>query len=364
MIVCLSPNGPLVHNSDAPPTRLMVATLDGVILIERQSANGAWRVAAHALASKHASSLLFEARSGGLFAGIHGGGLYFSADGGSNWERRIDGLTIEHVFSLGCVEDSGGVALFAGTEPVGLFTSRDWGRTWHALPAIARVPGNDKWSFPGPPQIPHTKSLTFDPRNPRCFYACVEQGALLKTTDGGIGWNEIDSYSRPDDAWYHDVHRVVLRPSHPDELFLTTGLGLYRSPDAGAHWDHLTDTHFRIGYPDHLVFSPLDDRVMFMSGAVLDPTTWRHSRRAKGTVLRSDDSGRSWHDPGRGLPVDGRANIEAMSIAAYPGGFSLFAGNTDGEVYCSENGGDSWSRIAAGLKPISKGGHFRLVTEP
>ena len=64
---------------------------------------------------------------------------------------------------------------------------------------------------------------------------------------------------------------------------------------------------------------------------------------------------------GRGLPESRRANVEAMSMARHGGGFTLFIGNTDGEVYASEDEGGSWSLIASGLSPISKLGHYRLV---
>ena len=364
MLVCLSTNGPLVYRGGTPPVRLLVATLDGIVIVERSSLDQPWRITGSALEGKHVSSLMFEPQHRGLFAGIHDGGLYFSPDKGTTWEPRSNGLTIEHVFSLGYVTELESVALYAGTEPVSLFSSNDYGKTWRELPALARVPGSDKWSFPGPPQIPHTKSFAFDPRDAKTFYACIEQGALLKTVDAGVSWHEIDSYSRADDVWYRDVHRLTLRPSNADEFFLTTGVGLYHSTDAGTNWRHLTDRSFRIGYPDHLVFSPSDDRVMFMSGAVLDPTSWRRSKQAKGTVLRSRDLGRNWEPANDGLPVDARANIEALCLYSYPGGFSLFAGNTEGEVYCSEDAGERWSRIASGLKPISKGGHYRLVTDP
>ena len=40
---------------------------------------------------------------------------------------------------------------------------------------------------------------------------------------------------------------------------------------------------------------------------------------------------------------------------------SVFAATTSGEVYASDNGGDSWSLIAVGLAPISKGAHYRLL---
>jgi hypothetical protein len=43
---------------------------------------------------------------------------------------------------------------------------------------------------------------------------------------------------------------------------------------------------------------------------------------------------------------------------AWPEGYAVFAANTDGEVYLTENEGESWTRIASGLAPISKGGHY------
>jgi photosystem II stability/assembly factor-like uncharacterized protein len=98
---------------------------------------------------------------------------------------------------------------------------------------------------------------------------------------------------------------------------------------------------------------------MFMAGARKDPSTWRASHEAHGTVLRTRDGGCSWENANRGLPQASRANIEALNAAVYPGGYVLFAGNTDGEVFATEDGGDNWVRIASGLQPVSKGGHFR-----
>jgi photosystem II stability/assembly factor-like uncharacterized protein len=356
---CLSTNGPSVYHCTSAPTRLLVATTNGISVLERPSAGVDWQLSGSLLAGKHISALMIEPRHGGLFAGVHHGGLFYSPDAGGSWERRANGLTIEHVYSLGSVERPDGVVIYAGTEPVSLFRSRDYGKTWDELPAIGKVPGHEKWTFPPPPHLAHTKSFTFDPRNPDVFYATIEQGALLKTRDGGVTWRELGSFYRPDDAWYKDIHRLVFRPSNPDELFMASGMGLYHSADAGETWEQRTGLDFEIGYPDQLILSPLDDRIMLMSGARHDPSTWRQSHEANGTVLRTRDGGRSWEAANRGLPKDARANIEALNAAVYPGGYALFAGNTDGEVFCSENGGDSWSQIAGGLTPISKGGHYR-----
>jgi len=150
-----------------------------------------------------------------------------------------------------------------------------------------------------------------------------------------------------------------LRPSNPDEIYMNTGIGFYHSPDRGQTWEHRLGPDARIGYPDQLVFSPLDDNVLFISGARRDPTTWRTSGLADAIILKSLDGGRSWQEAGAGLASPMRHNIEAMGVVGYPGGFTLFSGDTGGNVYCSENQAESWSLIASGLAPISKGGHYR-----
>jgi photosystem II stability/assembly factor-like uncharacterized protein len=358
MIACLSPNGQNVCTGDGPVTRVLVATLRGVHVLER-TATASWTDRGRTLDGRHCSSLMIEPRAGGVFAGMHDGGIVFSGDGGLTWESRANGLTIEHVFSLAYAQRPEGTVLYAGTQPVGLFRSDDYGRSWHELPAIGQMPGREKWSFPPPPHEAHTKTLTFDPRDSNVMYAAVEQGALLKSHDGGRSWRELDGYARPDDAIYRDIHLVVPIPSNPDELFMSGGMGLYHSTDAGETWEHLLDRSFRIGYPDHVIVSPLDDRTLFLSGAASDPSTWRQSHTAHGTVMRSPDRGRTWEPAGEGLDGGGRPNIEALSVAAYPGGFTLFAGNTDGEIFFSDDGARRWSRAAAATAPVSKVGHYR-----
>ncbi|HEX6512358.1 MAG TPA: YCF48-related protein [Chloroflexota bacterium] len=364
MTACLSPNGLNVYRETTPATRLLVGTTNGVSVIEREAPDALWNVAGRVLEGLHIGSLIIEAHSGAVFAGAHigraatSGGLHFSADGGKSWEKRTRGLTTEHVFSLRTVEDNGKPVIYAGTEPAGLFRSEDYGESWQDLPSIRNVPGTDKWMFPAPPHIAHVKTMAFDPRDAKTIYVGVEQGALLKTTDGGHTWRELEAYSSDDDRAYKDVHQITIRPSNADELYMTTGPGLYHSTDRGETWEHLTGEGFRLGYPDQLIYSPEDDRTMFMSGAADHPGTWRESHHANATVVRTRDGGRTWEPAGGGLPESMRANIEAMTISISPNGFTLFAGTTDGTVFSSEDGAQSWTQIASGLAPVSKGGHF------
>jgi photosystem II stability/assembly factor-like uncharacterized protein len=357
---CLAPNGMSVFRGDAPARQLLVGTAQGVAVYARVP-GGEWKLSATMLEGKHISSMLIEPVNGGVYAGVHRGGVFFSADQGRTWEDRSAGLGIEHVYSLVYGVESGKPIVYAGTEPPSLFRSADEGRNWEELPGWHDMPGMDKWVFPMPPKIPHAKTLAVDPRDPHAIYVGVEQAGLFKTGDGGRTWRELDSYSLPTDKSYRDVHQIVLRPNHPDEIFMTTGMGLYRSVNAGEDWTNLTHRDgFRIGYPDRVIFSPLDDRTLFMCGAFSNPGTWISLHRANATVLVSRDLGETWEPASNGMPDPMTANLEAMSLYAGPDGFSMFVGATNGNVYCSDDGARNW-RLIGDFAPVSKVDHYRLL---
>lgn len=360
MVTCLSPNGPMVHAAAA--SRLLVGTMRGVAVIDFDVKANRWKVRDVTLAGHHVSAVLFEPVRGGVFAGTHDAGLFFSADRGETWSPAAEGLTVRNVFSLQCVPRGGEITLYAGTEPVLLFSSTDYGRSWRAHPAIGALPGREKWTFPAPPHAAHLKSIAFHPAEPDVLYGCIEQGALLKSTDGGDTWREITTYVSPDDRWYRDIHKVVPVASNPRRIFMSTGVGVYRSEDGAASWRKLTGLDFPIGYPDHLIVSPRDEQTVFVAGASTSPNVWRETHAAKSVVMCTRDGGASWAMASEGLPIGGRAAIEAMSVAIAGDRYVLFVANTDGEVYASGDEGDSWRLIATGLAPVSKSVHAKYLT--
>ena len=355
MEACLSPNGQSRFDGAAPPSRLFVATASCVATLERATPNSPWRLAATGLEGHHISTMTLLPHGEGILAGTHGDGIFWSKDGRS-WEAREQGLRLRDIYTLAAVIEDGAIVVYAGTEPASLFKSRDLGRSWHELPAIAEQKNKD-WTFPAPPHIAHTKMLAFDPRDPRHFFAAIEQGAMLETSNAGESWRELADYSRAEDRAFKDLHQILIAPSQPHRMFMTTGCGSYKSTDAGAHWQRMTGESFRLAYPDHIALSP-DEQTLFMSGAADHPGAWRQSHDAGTAILRSRDDGQSWEHLSRGIPSSAPCNIEAMSLAAWPGGYSLFLGDTDGSIYLTEDGGDSFQRIAEGLSPISKGNHF------
>jgi len=357
MEAVLSPNGQSRFDGNAPPTKLYVGTATGVKILERASQTAPWKLTATKLEGHHISTMTMLPGQGGVFAGTHGDGIFYSADDGASWEHRSAGMRLHDIYTLAAVKENGATVVYAGTEPASLFKSVDLGKSWTELPAITEQK-NKAWTFPAPPHIAHTKMLTFDPRDPKHFYAAIEQGAMLETKDAGQSWRELADYSRETDRAYKDLHQIVIASSQPLRMFMTAGCGSYRSADGGQHWTRMTDEEFRIAYPDCIVLSP-DEKTLFMTGARVHPGIWRQKHDAGTTIFRTRDDGDHWEQLTHGIPETARANFEAMSLAAWPGGYSLFLGDTDGTVYLSEDGGDSFTRIVEAIGPVSKGNHWQ-----
>jgi photosystem II stability/assembly factor-like uncharacterized protein len=304
--------------------------------------------------------VLYEPRQGGMFAALNDG-LYASFDHGQTWEPRMQGLTSHLVFTLASVERDGKLVLYAGTEPAHLFQSTDYGERWEEVTSLRDVPSTEKWKFPGPPFLAHVKDVVFDPRATNRMYVGIETGALLKSEDAGQTWRELEGYCE-EGAWnYKDIHRLLLRPSNPDELFLASGEGMVYSPDGGETWENRHNNQSRIAYPLGVMLSPKDDRTVLLAGARWHPGKWRERPDADGGIVRSRDQGCTWAELKGGLPDHLHGDYEALCMNVWDGGHTLFAGTTDGDIFASEDDGDTWRLIAERVGPVSKGGHYERL---
>ena len=208
--------------------------------------------------------------------------------------------------------------------------------------------------FPAPPHIAHVKHITFDPRSADTIYASIEVGGGLKSVDGGRTWRQLGGF-------FEDVHRMVVTPARPDEIFMGNGIGIYHSDDAGETWEQLTDRSARIAYPDAVIVHPRHPDTVFIAGAICGPGDWRRTKTADARIARSRDRGRHWDYLEGGLPAHIHGNIEGFTLNVWPGGATLFAGTTDGDVFASDDEGDTWSTIARRIGAVSKGGHHLML---
>jgi photosystem II stability/assembly factor-like uncharacterized protein len=353
MTIALSHGGTTIYSSPSPSNEVLVGTREGVLTIARENSDAQWQVTHRAIPDKHISAMITEPESGLMFAGAFHGSVQMSADGGKSWEPRGNGMTQDNVYSLAARHVDGQIRLFAGTEPAHLFVSDDLGVNWSEMPSLRTVPSVPKWNFPAPPHIGHVKHINFDPENPTTIYASVEVGGLLRSTDAGEHWEEFPSL-------YEDVHRLMIHPNNPKFLYGVTGRGLYVSPDGGNGWEQWTRREDEIGgYPDGFVFRPSDPKLILMTAAHNTPRTWRTTHFAGARISRSKDGGRSWEILRNGLPDRLQASIEAFCLEEAGDSTSIFAATTAGDIFCSNDLGDSWQKIISNLPPISKAGHYR-----
>lgn len=359
MVICLSPGGPTTTVGESPRNRLLVGTAGGIFSCARRDES--WRVEESFLPGEHISAVLFEPASRTLFAGTYGAALYASEDLGKSWERRDRGIGGREIYSLAAQDVGGRPRIYAGAQPAHLFFSDDLGKSWTELPGLRQVPGVEQWTFPGPPHQAHVKCIAPDPRRPGVIYAAVEVGGFLKSEDGGKSWKTASGLNP-------DAHTVVAPLPDPGKIYLvmpTTNCGpevtagVCVSEDGGESWRSVTPRDFRIGYVDPLLVHPRNGGLMFTAGAKTGPGTWRKTRTADARIARSRDGGESWEILNEGLPDHIRGNVEAMAMDVWNGGFAVFAGTTDGEVFYSADEGDRWESIIRGIGPVSKADHHR-----
>ncbi len=361
MFICLSPGGESTTVGESPKNRLLVGTVEGVFSFHKK--NGTWEKHDTWLPGKHISALIFEPVTQTLFAGTYAGEIFASSDLGQSWQARsegLEGVADREIYSLACQQVEGRPRVYAGTQPAHLFFSDDLGKSWTELTGLRQVPGVEKWTFPGPPHQAHVKSITFHPADPNTIHVAVEVGGFLKSSDGGQTWSVISGVNP-------DAHRVLIPASDPAKVYGTAPTtncgpevtaGFCMSADGGESWQSLTPRDFRIGYVDPFFVHPNDPNLLFVAGAKTGPGTWRKLHTADSRIARSRDGGKTWDILNEGLPVHIRANIEGMAMDVWNGGYALFAGTTDGDVFSSVDEGEHWQRIIQGIGAVSKSHHY------
>jgi photosystem II stability/assembly factor-like uncharacterized protein len=349
MTIGLSHAGLTALTAAQPTNEVLVGTIDGVVRIERTGSD--WRVAERTLPGKHVHVLLHVPEHGLWLAGISHGGIQVSRDDGHTWAPSDAGLTQRDVYSLAAVTRDGRVRLFAGTEPAHFFVSDDLGASWSERPSFREVDMSG-WTFPAPPHIAHLKHLNTSPADPDTIYASVEQGALLRSRDGGESWEEVPGMNA-------DVHRTVIPAQDPDRISITGAGGVYVTEDGGDHWDVWVPREDPVGgYPDQMTHLPSDPAVMYVCAGRKTPRWWGKDGDVGTRISRSADGGRTWAPL-----IDGLTHsVEAFTLEESPLMTQIFAATTGGEVYWSADAGATWEAVVTGLAPVSKGGHHEGIT--
>jgi len=200
-------------------------------------------------------------------------------------------------------------------------------------------------------------TILIDPNNPDRIYIAISAAGAFRTDDGGQTWRAINqglhSEYIPDPTAEvgHCVHRIAMHESRPDVLFMQKHWDVMRSDDAGERWYEVSgnlpsDFGFVIDVHAH------DPETIYVIPIKSDSE--HYPPEGKLRVYRSRVGGNEWEALTKGLPQEHcYVNVlrDAMAVDQLdPCG--IYFGTTGGQVYASNDEGDTWMAIAENLPKV------------
>ncbi len=264
---------------------------------------------------------------GRLYAGTIPGGLFVSDDGGDSWE--LNRPLWNH--------DSRGGDLFAGDAT----SDNCWGGTPASIDYGVFEPG--------------IHSIVVDPRDPDRIQVAASSAGVITSADGGRSWSgsnrgmRMDYLPNPEAPWGHDPHFITHCPGQPDHLWQQNHCGVFYSSDGAASWKKVSvpEAGVHFGFP--IAADEKDGRTAWVVPARSDME--RMTIGGGLYVARTSDGGESWQAFREGLPQENAYDIvlrHALDIS----GDRLCFGSTTGNVYLSEDRGESWQCLGHNFPPV------------
>jgi len=332
-------------------------------------------------------TLLAAARTGHLgptvFRSLDAGNSWQEADRPPAFDKAQPGekaRVVSHTFWLSPGHASEPGVWYAGSSPQALWVSEDSGATWGSVRGFNDHPEYEaRTEDPqaGTPDGPIMHSILIDPRDSRHMYLGLSGGGIYETLDKGETWNPLnqgmaspiaeavapgESMETPHGsiAWQetgpqHDPHCVQMHQQNPDVLYQQNHCGIYRLERPNTTWERIgnnmpTDVG-DIGFVMGVHPRDSDTCWVFpMDGTDVWPRTCPGGKPA---VFSTRDGGNTWARQNRGLPERAWFTVKRQCMAvssADPAG--VYFGTTCGELWGSENEGDSWYCLAAHLPEI------------
>ena len=234
--------------------------------------------------------------------------------------------------------------LYVGTEDA-VYKTTDGGRTWRPSKRGLFTPPRPTYEFNR--DKGWVVSLAVDLADTSVVYAGSDR--VSKSTDGGHTWKTVFP-PHPTRYPHENVTALAIAPSRPEAIYAIAGdfanpgmtpaiarTSIYRSTDGGATWQTSAVVRGRV-FPTALAVDPQDPATVY--AAV--------SRK----ILKTTDAGTTWQKI-----ADDRPNAVTCSCLNHGGVTTLavdprhaatvYAGLTEGGIYKTNNGGNTWIRSTA-----------------
>jgi photosystem II stability/assembly factor-like uncharacterized protein len=246
--------------------------------------------------------------------------------------------------------------VYAGVEDAAFFRTTDGGQTWHELPGL-RGHGSGRFWQPGAGGMGlHT--ILIDPSNPKRIFIAISAAGVFRTDDEGQTWRPINQGLKspyvlpdPDAEVGHCVHRIALHPSRPQVVYMQKHWDVMRTDDSGESWHEVsgnlpTDFGFVIDVHAH------EPETIYVVPIKSDSEHYPPDGKLR--VYRSRTGGNDWEPLTAGLPQqDCYVNVlrDAMAVDSLDS-CGIYFGTTGGQVYASADAGDTWLPIVHDLPGV------------
>ena len=321
---------------DSQNHRLYIGSHDGVCALSSSDGGRSWEQS-DVTPLTHAAARLAASSTNGqrAYLAAYESGVYRTDDGGATWQH-LSSYPSDYAHSV-LVHPNDAQRVYVGSEPATLFSSRDGGETWEEFAGFRAVPESSQWSFHSETRDSHVRDLRIAPHDPNILYAGIEVGGMVRSRDGGRNWDQLPGI-------HDDIHCIGLSQARPQTVYVATARGPYRSDDEGKHWE-LINQGIQRRYALHIAAAPENADIVLL-------TVSENARRLNPQLYRSTSAGRSWqlvesigHDDDMVVGIDWDPNNSQR----------VYAGTDHGKVYCSEDSGESWTKVPVELGTIAVG---------
>lgn len=352
--------------------QLLAATSKGLIIVNNKAND--WKIANVHFTGLPVSFIYIDERNNTWWAGISlrhwGEKIYHSTDEGKNWHeagvpnfknyfyRPGKAAVLKKLWVMQHAGEDKSGCLWLGTEPGGLFFSEDNGKSWRLDENLWNHPSrlNDNQWFGAGKDFPFIHSVIVDPRNSDHVYVGVSCAGVFKTLDGGKNWEPkntglVAAYlPNPTAEVGHDPHRMLQCKSNPDVIWQQNHCGIFRTDDGGESWK---DVSGKDGFPKYGFAVAIDDENPDTAWVIpAQSDEMRIPVDLKLTVCKTIDGGKNWASILQGLPQSHIFDLVLRHAFAKKEDALAF-GSNNGNLYLSNNNGESWKAIAQNLATVN-----------